>query len=195
MVGVSILPVAIYSGELYFLFGKEQAIEKGLQGYSDFGGGREDETTFEGAIREGCEELTGFFGNETQLREKINNAGGVYKVNHKGQYISHIFLTEYDRNLPMYFANNHYYLYEKMDNQLLKKTKMFEKIELDWMTPDDMKRRRGEFRPFYRFIVDRILRELPKITSFLKSKQYKLRKRRTSNKTQKTTTNVNADNE
>ena len=70
----------------------------------------------------------------------------------------------------MYFANNHYYLYEKMDNQLLKKTKMFEKIELDWMTPDDMKKRRGEFRPFYRFIVDRILRELPKITSFLKSK-------------------------
>lgn len=184
MVGVSILPVAIHGGELHFLFGKEKAVEKGIQGYSDFGGGREDESTFEGAIREGCEEMTGFFGNEEQLKKKINDAGGVYKINHKGQYIAHLFLTDYDRNLPMYFANNHYYLYEKMDNTLLKKTKMFEKIELDWMTPDIMKARREEFRPFYRFIVDRILRELPKITSFLKSKQYKLRKRR-SNKTQK----------
>lgn len=185
MVGVSILPVAFHLNQLYFLFGKEQAIEKGIQGFSDFGGGRENETTFEGAIREGCEELTGFFGNETQLKKRINDAGGVYRVNHKGQYISHIFLTEYDQNLPTYFANNHYYLYEKMDNALLKKTKMFEKIELEWMTPETMKKRREEFRPFYRYIVDRILRELPKIKTFLKSRHKKNIKRRLHNKTQK----------
>ena len=60
MVGVSILPVSIHNGQLYFLFGKEQAEEYGIQGYSDFGGGREKESTFNGAIREGCEEMTGF---------------------------------------------------------------------------------------------------------------------------------------
>ena len=69
---------------MYFLFGKEKAIEYGIQGLSDFGGGQEkNETIFEGAIREGCEELTGFYGNATQLREKIKNAGGTFKVNHK----------------------------------------------------------------------------------------------------------------
>ena len=168
MVGVAVLPVAYHMGQLYFLFGKVKAIEYGIQGLSDFGGGQEkNETIFEGAIREGCEELTGFYGNATQLREKIKNAGGTFKVNHKNQYHSHIFLTEYDENLPKYFANNHHYLYEKLDHKYLRSTKLFEKIEVTWMTPDEMKKRRPEFRPFYRSIVDRLLQDLSKIRKFI----------------------------
>ena len=60
MVGVSILPIAKKNNKLYFLFGQEQNIEYGIRGYSDFGGGREDESIFDGAIREGCEEIKGF---------------------------------------------------------------------------------------------------------------------------------------
>jgi hypothetical protein len=36
--GASILPVTIYKGKLYFLFGKERAIDEN-PGWSDFGGG------------------------------------------------------------------------------------------------------------------------------------------------------------
>ena len=173
MVGVSILPVAIHNGKLFFLFGKEKSVEYGIQGFSDFGGGRENESTFDGAIREGCEEMTGFYGNEHQLRAKIKKAGGTYQINHDDKYYYHIFLTDYDENLPYYFGNNHHYLYEKMNNGVLKETKLFEKIELKWFSPSDMKRRIHVFRPFYREIVKQILKDLPNISKFLKSKKRK----------------------
>ena len=117
--------------------------------------------------------MTGFYGNETQLRNKIKNAGGTYQINHNDKYYSHIFLTEYDENLPIYFANNHHYLYEKMNNKVLKDTKLFEKIELKWMTSTDMKKNMKLFRPFYREIVKQILKDIQNISKFLKSKKKK----------------------
>jgi hypothetical protein len=171
MVGVSILPVAIHNDELYFLFGKENTIEYGIQGYSDFGGGREDETTFNGAIREGCEEMTGFFGNEKQLKKRIKSAGGTYKINHNGKYYSHIFLTDYDANLPVYYNNNHHYVWSKMDNKTLADTKIFEKIEIKWFNEKELQKSRHLFRPFYRTIIDRICDELGKIRTFLKKRK------------------------
>ncbi len=185
MVGVSILPVAIHLNQLYFLFGKEKGIEYGIQGFSDFGGGKEKESIFKGAIREGCEELTGFYGNETELENKIKKAGGTFHINHENKYHVHIFLTDYDENLPYYFGNNHRYLWEKMDNKDLSKTKLFEKIGLDWFTIEDMENRRNEFRPFYRHIVDNIISKKEKIKQFLEKNNKKKNKYHSHNKTHK----------
>lgn len=167
MTGSSILPVSIYKGKLFFLFGKETELEQSAKGFSDFGGGMEKgETMYDTAMREGAEELTGFLGNSQQLNKYIRKNGGVYPINHKDQYHTHIFVVDYDEKLPELYNNNHRFLWEKLDHHYLKKTKLFEKIEIQWFSVTEMKKRIKEFRPFYQDIVKHILEELPKIKKF-----------------------------
>jgi hypothetical protein len=164
MVGSSILPVAFYKNQLYFLFGKENPMEDSAKGFSDFGGGNETgETLYETAIREGGEELTGFLGYGKELENLIHKYGKVYKINHNSQYHIHVFLMDYDEKLPLYYNNNHRFLWERMNKNMLNESKLFEKIEIAWFNAKMMKTRKNEFRPFYREIVEHILKEVPAI--------------------------------
>jgi hypothetical protein len=54
-----------------------------------------------------------------------------------------------------------------MNNKYLNKTKLFEKIEIDWFSLEDIQKRRSEFRSFYQEITDHFLREKTQIRSFL----------------------------
>jgi 8-oxo-dGTP pyrophosphatase MutT (NUDIX family) len=172
MTGSSILPVTLYKGKLYFLFGKENEKEQSAKGFSDFGGTIETgETVYDTAMREGAEELTGFLGNETTIRNHIRNNGGVYHINHNDQYHVHLFYLEYDENLPKYYNNNHHFLWENMNTSYLSKTKLFEKIEIKWFSIKEMKERRNEFREFYREILDKFIIDISNIEKFIKSKQ------------------------
>ena len=68
--GAGILPVALYKGEVYFLFGRESRhIDHKASGlWSDFGGSREKNETYkQTAIREGYEESSGFLGTKKQI--------------------------------------------------------------------------------------------------------------------------------
>jgi ADP-ribose pyrophosphatase YjhB (NUDIX family) len=155
MVGASILPVAIHNNELHFLFGKENKNEKSSPGYSDFGGKCEDgESIYQAALREGAEELTGFLGNENALRKMIRDNGGYYKISTEHYHV-HIFLINYDHNLPTYFNNNHNYLWKQTNHSFNKH--LFEKIEIQWFTISDMQKNRSKFRNFYKKIVDIII--------------------------------------
>jgi len=172
MTGSSILPVTLHKGKLYFLFGKENEKEQSAKGFSDFGGGNEvGETLYDTAMREGAEELTGFLGNETMIRNHIRNNGGVYPINHNDHYHVHIFYLEYDENLPKYYNNNHHFLWEKMNTNYLSKTKLFEKIEIKWFSVKEMKERRNEFREFYREILDKFIMDISNIEKFIKTKK------------------------
>ena len=51
---------------------------------------------------------------------------------------------------------------------MLNDTKLFEKIEVAWFSIEDMKKRRGEFRNFYREIVDELIKDQSNICRFLK---------------------------
>ena len=155
MVGTSILPVAFYKNKLYFLFGKENAYEKSAPGFSDFGGRCEKgESLYQGALREGAEELTGFLGSEYNLNKHIKENGGYYKISNE-QYHIHIFLMDYDPNLPKYYNNNHSYLWKQGNNTCDKH--LFEKIEIQWFSLEDMKKKRSRFRNFYRSFIDMII--------------------------------------
>jgi len=184
MVAGSILPITIYKNELYFLFGKENPLEDSAQGWSDFGGRAEDkETPFQAALREGGEELTGFLGDAAELKRQIRKHGGTYNISHNGYHV-HMMYMEYDENLPKYFNQNHKFLWNRMDHGVLNETKLFEKIEIDWFSKEDMRKRMSKFRPFYQTLVKQFLQESVKITKFAKKGQRPSR----SNKTQKSST-------
>ena len=117
-------------------------------------------------MREGGEELTGFLGGGAELRALIKKHGGVHKKTVK-TYNMHIFHYPYDPLLPVYYNNNHKFLWNKMDKKMLNDTKLFEKIEVAWFSIEDMKKRRREFRNFYQEIVDELVKDQSNICRFL----------------------------
>lgn len=179
MVGSSVLPACIHKGKLYFLFGRENSLAD-TPGWSDFGGGVETgENIYDTAIREGGEELTGFLGGPTKIQSIIRKGGGVLKLLPPNTtYHIHVFNLPYDPNLPVYYNNNHEFLWNRMNKKMLNKTKLFEKIEIQWFTVADMKKKRSQFRNFYRdSIVDFLVQNESKIKAFLiKPKTKKVRK-------------------
>jgi 8-oxo-dGTP pyrophosphatase MutT (NUDIX family) len=184
MVAGSILPVALHQGKLFFLFGKENPMEDSAKGWSDFGGGVEKgETPFDTAIREGSEELTGFLGDPTTVRKRIQKSGGVYPLT-INDYNIHIFSMEYDENLVLYYNQNHSFLWKRMDPTVLNKTKLFEKIEIRWFSEEELRTQRSLFRPFYREMIDQIIVKLSDIRSFIESKN--LKRKSSKNKTIRT---------
>jgi len=167
MVAGSLLPVTIHNGELYFLFGKENPLEDSAKGWSDFGGGVEKgETPYQTALREGGEELTGFLGDGKTLQKHIRKNGGVYKITHNTYHL-HLFYLEYDENLPKYYNQNHRFLWNRMDVNLLSKTRLFEKIEIGWFSCDDMRKHIKKFRGFYQEIVEKILADKENVHDFV----------------------------
>ena len=170
MVASSILPVTIVNGKLFFLFGKENEFEDSAKGFSDFGGRVEiGESIIDTAYREGSEELSGFLGGEEDIKALIEQNGGFYELSH-GDYHVHIFYMTYDANLPKYFTNQHHFLWNRMDKQMLNNSKFFEKQEIRWFSMEDMKTRKDEFRPFYYAIVKKILSRISAIRKFILAK-------------------------
>jgi hypothetical protein len=56
-------------------------------------------------------------------------------------------------------------------SRVLRRTRLFEKGEMAWMSVSEARRRRAEFRPFYRAILDQLLgSELPRIEQFVRSR-------------------------
>ena len=112
--GAGILPATIHNGQLTFLFGKENQYEDSAPGFSDFGGGTDNnETYLQTAIREGGEELTGFLGSDADLTHLLNKHGTYFidqpsKTSHK-IYRMHIFPMEYDPKLVFYYNNTNQY--------------------------------------------------------------------------------------
>jgi 8-oxo-dGTP pyrophosphatase MutT (NUDIX family) len=183
MVAGSILPITIHQNKLYFLFGKENELERGAPGWSDFGGGCENgESPYKTALREGGEELTGFLGGAVEVSKLIKQNGGYYKMNH-GTYHIHAFFLEYDENLPKYYNYNHRFLWERMDKETLNSSKLFEKIEIGWFSIDDMKRRKKEFRGFYQEIVDLFIADSENIRTFIEKKSKRGQKTRKNRET------------
>jgi len=185
--GGSVLPATIDNkGVLRFLFGKERDIDEN-PGWSDFGGGTENgESYMTTAIREGGEELTGFLGDEKEIKALLNKYG-TYNVTYPGSnghmgYRVHIFPFKYDEYLPFYYNNNQKFIQKRLDPKIIRDTKIFEKQEIKWWSIKEIKKGKKQFRSFYQNIVDMILADSNKIEEFVRNK---LNNKSTKNKTYK----------
>ena len=168
--GAGILPATIHNGTLYFLFGKEN---KGADtpGWSDFGGGTDNnETYLQTAIREGCEELTGFLGSDVDLRKLLKT--GTFNIDNGERYRMHIFHLNYDPQLPHYYNNNRRFIQKKLDHIILETSKIFEKEEIRWISVNEMMKMRSKFRNYFQEIVDEIYKNETEIISFLNKKSH-----------------------
>ena len=158
--GGGALPIAYNKNnkKVYLLFGKEnEYLNKDSPGFSDFGGGEKPgESALDTALREGCEELNGFFGCEGEIKRLIKE-NLVTSLNHD-RYTTFLFEIEYDENLPYYFNNNYKFLKGHVNKLVRHATNgLFEKSVIKWMTFDDLRNERGSFRSYYRNVVDVIL--------------------------------------
>jgi 8-oxo-dGTP pyrophosphatase MutT (NUDIX family) len=171
--GAGILPTTIHNNKLYFLFGKENKYEDSAPGFSDFGGGTDNkESLFDTAVREAGEELTGFLGNDTDIKKMLKKYG-TYNIDYSNNnssysvYRMHIFPFEYDLMLPFYYNNNQRFLQKKLDPDVIKNTTIFEKAEIRWICIDDIIKMRPQFRSYFRNIVDKIHNEKDDIKKFI----------------------------
>jgi hypothetical protein len=192
--GGGALPVAYNkkNKKVYLLFGKEnEYLNKDSPGWSDFGGGEKPgESALDTALREGCEELNGFFGCEGDIKRLVKD-NLVTSLNHE-RYTTFLFEIDYDENLPVYFNNNYKFLKSHVNNLVRHSTNgLFEKSDIKWMTFDDLRKERGAFRSYYRNVVDVILENEDDITSKLLQNK-KQRKRATATVTKQATTAMKA---
>ena len=178
--GAGILPTTIHNGKLYFLFGKEGKYEDSAPGFSDFGGGTDNkESFFETAVRESCEEFTGFLGSESEVRTMLKR-NGTYFIDHKTDghqtYRMFIFPFEYNEWLPHYYNNNQRFLQKRLSPKILKTSKIFEKAEIRWICVDDLPKIKSQFRFYFIHIIDSILNQQQSITHFVASNLKKSKK-------------------
>jgi 8-oxo-dGTP pyrophosphatase MutT (NUDIX family) len=170
MVAGSILPVSYHKGNIYFLFGKENPLEDSAKGFSDFGGRLEGtESPYDGALREGAEELTGFLGDKDELDKLIRRQGKMHTLV-LDKYHLHMFYYPYDKSLVKYYNQNHAFLWKHMDVNTLQKTNLFEKIEIQWFKATTLRKHLNTFRPFYRKIVLKLIEDIDEIEKFVRSK-------------------------
>ena len=180
--GGSILPVTIHNNKIYFLFGKERDIDEN-PGWSDFGGGSDKgETLFQTAVREGGEEMTGFLGSSVDIKQLLNKHG-TYNIDYKSEgyttYRCHIFPMIYDEKLPFYYNNNQQFLQKRLDQKIIRDTKIFEKTQIKWFSFDEIKKDMKQFRSFYQNIVHLILGNKSAIEGFV-NKSFKKTKLKNS---------------
>lgn len=168
--GASILPITVHNGKILLLFGKERDIDEN-PGWSDFGGGTDKGETFlQTAVREGGEEMTGFLGSSADIK-KLLNRFGTFNVDYKsdngyGTYRCHIFPMDYDSYLPHYYNNNQSFLQKRLPKNIIRDTKIFEKTQIQWFDINTLAKRRGEFRSFYRNIIDLIVQNKNELIAF-----------------------------
>jgi hypothetical protein len=187
MGGGGVIPVAMHNGDLYFLFGQENDVIKDAskhQDWGDFGGSaKPGESEMDTCVREGAEELNGFFGNKHDFRALLRK-NQLLKLTYDTR-VTHLMRVDYDERLPFYFNNNYRFIKETSNLRAIAAhpdNGYFEKSHVRWFTLEDLKRERGEFREYFRNFLDMIQYRAPEIRRLMQKKGTRRGNKRSGNK-------------
>ena len=190
MGGGGVIPVALHDGQLHFLFGQENDVIKDAsknQDWGDFGGSaKPGESEMDTCVREGAEELNGFYGNKRDFRALLLK-NQILKLTYDTR-VTHLMRVDYDERLPFYFNNNYRFIKETANLRSIAahpENGYFEKSHVRWFTLADLKRERGAFREYFRAFLDMIAYRAPEIRRRLMHKRSKSKSKSKSNKRSK----------
>ena len=182
MGGGGVIPVALHNGKLHFLFGQENDIIKDAsknQDWGDFGGSaKPGESEMDTCVREGAEELNGFFGNKRDFRALLLK-NQLLKLTYDTR-VTQLMRVDYDERLPFYFNNNYRFIKETSNLRAIAAhpdNGYFEKSHVRWFTLEDLKRERGAFREYFRNFLDMIQYRAPEIRRLMEKRSEKRGKR------------------
>ena len=167
MVGAGVLPAALHKGCVYLLFGKENELND-TPGWADFGGGAEpNETILDAAAREGSEELNGLLGSQRHMKQ-LATKRKIATLNYQNRYTTIVFKTHYDERLETYYLNNYQFFEKHLPNVKADPNNgLLEKSEIRWFTFAELRKSKSMFRPFYRNMLELILKNEDVITKNL----------------------------
>ena len=198
MGGGGVIPVAMHNGDLYFLFGQENDVIKDAsknQDWGDFGGSaKPGESEMDTCVREGAEELNGFFGNKHDFRALLIK-NQLLKLTYDTR-VTHLMRVDYDERLPFYFNNNYRFIKETSNLRAIAahpENGYFEKSHVRWFTLEDLKRERGAFREYFRNFLDMIQYRAPEIRRLME-KHGKRSNRKRSNQSNRKRSNRKRSN-
>ena len=198
MGGGGVIPVAFHNGVLHFLFGQENDVIRDVskgQDWGDFGGSaKPGESEMDTCVREGAEELNGFFGNKHDFKALLLK-NQLLKLTYDTR-VTYLMRVDYDERLPFYFNNNYRFLKENHALRAIAahpENGYFEKSHVRWFTLEDLKRERGVFREYFRNFLDMIQYRATEIRRLLqrkKSRRNKNKSRRNKNKSHRHHSNL-----
>jgi hypothetical protein len=76
---------------------------------------------------------------------------------------------KYDPYLEKYYNNNQKFIQKRLDPEVIKKSKIFEKAEIKWVCIDDLQKMKPKFRHFFVYIIDQILQDKDEIEAFVRT--------------------------
>jgi hypothetical protein len=202
IIGGGIIFTSIKNNEIYYLLGRENKYcINGAGKYCDFGGGNDGENIIDNVSREASEEMIGYFGNKNDIKKMFEKYGYYFidSETTKNNKIYRIYFLpiNYDENIVKYFNNNQKILQEYLPNQILKKSKIFEKDKIEWFSNNDLKKRKNDLRKFFKITSKTIIKNQSKIKKFIITNcknNNKTLKKETKKQTKKKYTQQNTKN-
>ena len=125
-----------------------------IKGWKDIKLKEKMETEYETAIREGCEELSGIFGEVETLEELVKKTNSIIKTK---TYYTYLMEVKYDKNKEQELKDIYIKTLNENPDLIYKHNGLYEKDRGLWISIDDVDSFRTNMRRWYNYILTKII--------------------------------------